>query len=284
MATFVAHQAVVLDADTVFGIFARATSHQYNLAFSSRTTTGFTFTGEGDISAKVSGTGFVHLNTVGPGGYAYAYPILGTFQSIQASNGASLWFTVTDVSSDFAAGHPNGSVIANHRETLFAQMVGGNDDITGSPYADTLSGFGGNDVIRGGAGDDILFGGAGEDTLNGQVGNDQLHGDADVDHFVFSTALNKSTNVDVIFGFSPGQDVIELDNAIFRKLKKEGGLKNKNFDIGKKAGDKNDFIVYNKKTGDLFYDKNGSKKGGVVKFAKLDGSPDDLSSADFLVV
>lgn len=36
--------------------------------------------------------------------------------------------------------------------------------------------------------------------------------------------------------------------------------------------------------GDILYDKNGGKKGGAILFAKLEGSPDDLSATDFLVI
>ena len=32
------------------------------------------------------------------------------------------------------------------------------------------------------------------------------------------------------------------------------------------------------------YDKNGQKKGGAILFAKLEGSPDDVSAADFVVI
>ena len=61
-------------------------------------------------------------------------------------------------------------------------------------------------------------------------------------------------------------------------------LKAKFFEVGKKAKSNKDFIVYNDKKGDLFYDKNGSKKGGALLFVKLEGSPDDVSAADFLVI
>lgn len=96
--------------------------------------------------------------------------------------------------------------------------------------------------------------------------------------------MNKKTNVDVLADFSPDQgDRLLLDNAIFRKLKTEGALKGKFFQEGKKAGDRNDYIVYNPKNDSVTYDKNGDKKGGAVKFAIV---PDgvDLTKADFFVV
>ena len=64
------------------------------------------------------------------------------------------------------------------------------EEVVGSPYADTLTGGGGNDWLNGrggddwlagGAGDDGLVGGAGADTLDGGDGHDRLwYGGSDV--------------------------------------------------------------------------------------------------------
>ena len=48
----------------------------------------------------------------------------------------------------------------------------GDDSITGTRQAHTMSGLGGNDTIMAGGGDDILIGGTGNDLLHGQGGND----------------------------------------------------------------------------------------------------------------
>lgn len=53
---------------------------------------------------------------------------------------------------------------------------GGDDIITGTNSADTLTGAGGDDVIRSGGGDDTAKGGAGDDSLFGSGGNDFLTG------------------------------------------------------------------------------------------------------------
>jgi serralysin len=283
MATFVAQQAIDFSPESIFGIFTRSTRQDYDSAFSSVEATEFTFTGEGDINADVTGEDFVFISGSGSGGVGFKYPMLGDLQSIQAFHGNDIWFTVTGFSASFAA-DVNGHMIGDHKTALFAQLTAGADTLTGSPYADSLGGFGGNDLILGGGGNDSLFGGVGDDRLDGQAGNDRLSGDLHADRFAFSTVLNKTTNVDTIVGFVPGEDVIELDNAVFTKLKAVGALKNKYFEVGKKAGDKNDFIVFNKKTDTVSYDKNGDKKGGAVKFAVLEGGPDDISSADFLIV
>jgi hypothetical protein len=51
------------------------------------------------------------------------------------------------------------------------------DVLTGSAGADTIDGRGGDDVIDGGAGDDTLLGGTGGDTITGGDGNDSVTAD-----------------------------------------------------------------------------------------------------------
>jgi serralysin len=90
--------------------------------------------------------------------------------------------------------------------------------------------------------------------------------------------------VDTIAGFSHRDDTIDLDNAIFARLKQTGVLKSKFFHVGKHAADHNDFIDYNKKTGALFYDADGSRhKFAPVEFAQLDAHL-HLKHGDLLVV
>lgn len=158
------------------------------------------------------------------------------------------------------------------------------EKINGLAGNDTINAKGGNDLVDGGEGDDTINGDDGNDTLNGGPGNDSLTGGRGADRFVFNTKIKpKGSNVDTISDFSVAEDTILLDNAIFKKLKQEGPLKAKYFEVGKKAKSGKDAIIYNDKTGNLIYDKNGSKKGGAIVFAKLEGSPDDVSAADFLV-
>lgn len=59
---------------------------------------------------------------------------------------------------------------------LVAYLLGGDDRLVGSAYADRLGGFAGDDLLDGGAGDDVLEGGVGHDTLTGGRGADQLIG------------------------------------------------------------------------------------------------------------
>jgi len=128
------------------------------------------------------------------------------------------------------------------------------------------------------------MGGGGADTLIGGAGKDQLTGGAAADHFVFSTALGKS-NVDVVTTFTHDLDVIALDDAIFAV----GAALNKAEFFAaagaSKAHDKDDRIVYDKKTGKLFYDDDGNKAGGhaAIHFATLSNKP-VLDHGDFIIV
>ncbi|MFC1455228.1 M10 family metallopeptidase C-terminal domain-containing protein [Microvirga arabica] len=137
----------------------------------------------------------------------------------------------------------------------------GNDVLKGDSGVNGIPGFGGNDTIYGYGGNDAIMGGA---------GNDKLYGGAGSDHFRFDTRLNATTNVDKIMDFKSGVDVIELSRSIFGRAGKAGlELKEAAFYAGKKAHDKDDRIIYDKKTGSLYYDKDGIGGTAQIKFATI---------------
>ena len=74
-----------------------------------------------------------------------------------------------------------------------------------------------------------------------------------------------------------------MENALFTKLHATGVLKDKFFHIGKHAGDGNDYLVYNKKTGVLSYDKDGDGHKHGIAIAQL-ADHLQLTGADFLVI
>ncbi|HZH06473.1 MAG TPA: calcium-binding protein, partial [Lautropia sp.] len=159
----------------------------------------------------------------------------------------------------------------------------GHDKLYGGVGNDVLSGGNHNDWLYGGAGNDRLVGGAGNDVLYGGAGNDLLSGGAGRDVFVFNTALNARTNKDRITDWDYRLDTIRLENAVFKALKKTGVLSSKHFKLGAAAGDADDFIGYNSRTGDLWYDPNGSKAGGQVVFANI-GKNKQVFHTDFVVI
>ncbi|MBF9198189.1 cadherin domain-containing protein [Microvirga terrestris] len=150
------------------------------------------------------------------------------------------------------------------------------------------SGSASNDMIKGGAGKDTIGGGLGDDKLFGALGNDVLTGGKGKDIFVFDTKTNKKTNVDKIGDFSVKDDSIWLDNAVFTKVGKgtelkPGKLAKDLFWTGKTAHDSSDRIVYDKATGALYYDQDGTGRGAQVKIATIKkGLP--LTEKDFFVI
>ena len=175
---------------------------------------------------------------------------------------------------------------SSNRDTLISieNVVGTEvrDLITGSLTSNVLYGRGGNDTLRGLAGNDRLEGGEGNDTLNGGIGRDVLSGGAGNDTFVFDTQLSATANTTKIIDFSPIDDQINLDNAIFRGLA-EGMLADKAFFIGTKAHDADDRIIYNNKIGAIFYDADGNAAGAAVQFATVSNNL-KLTADDFFIV
>jgi Ca2+-binding RTX toxin-like protein len=148
------------------------------------------------------------------------------------------------------------------------------ENLIGSKYNDTLTGNSAANTINGGAGNDYLNGGSGNDVLTGGAG---------ADWFTFSTALSNTGNVDVITDFA-AEDTIRLENAVFTKLAATGALASANFKVlGSSALDANDYIQYDKASGNLYYDADGSGAGAAVKIAFV-GVNLALTSADFTVI
>ena len=145
--------------------------------------------------------------------------------------------------------------------------------IAGSRFGDKLVGDAGSNAFWGDAGDDLLAGGAGADVLSGCSGFDPSY---------FTTALGGS-NVDQITDFTLGEDGIMLLTKIFAGVlsrSEAGHLLSLQFTIGVKATNSNHRIIYDKPTGDLYFDKDGSGAATQVKFATLQKDL-DLSSSNF---
>ena len=146
------------------------------------------------------------------------------------------------------------------------------NSLTGTSSANSLTGTSGNDLINGGAGDDKIWAKNGSDVLIGGAGKDT---------FTFDTKL-ASTNVDTIIDFNVADDTIRLNDTVFTKLK-YGNLSSSSFVTGEKALDSSDRVVYNDKTGALYYDADGTGSAAAVKFAMIENLA-KLTAADFIVI
>jgi Ca2+-binding RTX toxin-like protein len=151
-------------------------------------------------------------------------------------------------------------------ELLRTNSQGGTSaiDLTGSSASQTIQGNAGNNI------------------LNGRAGNDTLTGFGGADTFFFNTALNASTNVDVITDYNVAADTIRLENAVFTGLA-AGTLAADAFFIGSAAHDASDRIIYNSASGALSFDADGNGAGAAIRFATLSTGL-ALTNADFFVV
>ena len=200
-----------------------------------------------------------------------------SFGATAAPSGLVLTGTAND---DLLSGGAANDTLAGNTGNDLLEGDAGNDLLNGGEGNDLLHGDVGNDVLIGGNGTDLLSGGIGDDVINGGAGNDVLRGGFGKDTFVFNGLL--TANVDKITDFSPIDDTIQLENAIFTRLV-VGALNAANFAIGGAAIDSNDYLVYNKATGTLFYDANGNGAGAAVQIATL-GVNLALTNADFVVI
>ncbi|MEE1612026.1 hypothetical protein [Microvirga sp. CF3016] len=163
--------------------------------------------------------------------------------------------------------------------------------LSGTAGADSLTGENGNDLISGAAGRDALSGLGGNDRIAGGAGRDVLTGGADQDIFVFDTRLartnkqHKASELDTISDFNVADDTIHLAKSVFSKISKVGILTKSAFHAGTKsaAHDANDRIVYNKNTGALLYDKDGTGGAEAIQIATL-STKLALKNTDFFVI
>jgi Ca2+-binding RTX toxin-like protein len=153
---------------------------------------------------------------------------------------------------------------------------------TGNALNNKIIGNSAANTLNGGAGNDVLIGGAGIDRLHGGLGRDTLTGGADRDYFVFDTKPS-SANRDIVTDFTHGLDKFQLEDAVFKGIGAVGSLKSACFYNGKAAHDADDRIIYNKATGALSYDADGTGDLAPVQIALLTNKP-VLTAGDFMVI
>ena len=151
----------------------------------------------------------------------------------------------------------------------------GGDTLIGNLGADELFGERGNDSLSGGLGNDFVYGGSGNDSVAGDFGDDTLFGGQGDDTFVFlgqpgagSPSVFDTIGVDRIQDFDRKHDSISFQ--AFPDLGPTGKLDPELFFKGKHALEADDRLGYDKKSGKLFFDENGSHKGESHLIAVFD--------------
>ncbi|HEX6363996.1 MAG TPA: calcium-binding protein, partial [Albitalea sp.] len=153
--------------------------------------------------------------------------------------------------------------------------------LEGTAGNDTINGLGGNDFIRGLAGDDSLNGGADDDFIFGGEGADTMSGGAGKDHFLLGTG-------DVVTDFIPADDTIQLDGGELSTIGRSGFFApdDARFHAAPDAAaahDASDRVIYDTRSGDLYYDPDGTGSANQFLLARLEGAP-SLAATDIEVV
>jgi Ca2+-binding RTX toxin-like protein len=134
----------------------------------------------------------------------------------------------------------------------------GNDTLEGGYGNDTLNGDDGNDYVRGGNGNDNLYGGNNNDTLTGGTG---------VDSFSFNSS---NEGIDTLTDFVIIDDTITVNaNAFGGGLTVDAAIMPNQFVIGSAAVDDSNRFIYNRNTGGLFFDVDGTGLLPQVQLASL---------------
>lgn len=225
--------------------------------------------------ANLNGTGNDADNVLyGNGGANVLNGGAGADTMIGGKGNDTFWFDdLGDVAIEAASGGtdkiytPFTTTLATNMEGLYLQ---GTDAVSGTGNAAA-------NTIVGNAAANVIAGLGGSDRLTGSGGNDT---------FVFNTKPSTTANRDIVTDFTNvagNNDIFHLENAVFTKLAKLGTLSSANFKAATKAIDSNDFIIYNKSTGALYYDSNANASGGMVQIATLSNKV-ALSAADFFII
>lgn len=156
------------------------------------------------------------------------------------------------------------------------------ETLTGTSAADTIKGLAGTDTLRGLAGNDIIDGGSGSDYIYGGTGADRLTGGTGYDRFYFDH-LPVVGEADTVTDFSTVYDTLRFDDGVFAGLRGDtGALNSSSFRLGSQALDATDRIMYDKATGNLFYDADGTGASAPVLVAQLTANL-ALTNADIYI-
>lgn len=239
------------------------------------TATTWSFNGPGMSSFRVEFTGeFDVLNNVVQDGIATGFEVYVGTVKVLTGSGYAL--------SDEAILKAHDAAIVDDYTVFYAtffrevRAIGSAaaDRMYGSTETGQFLGMAGDDFLYGGPGSDVMKGGPGDDWVEGRGAADKLFGDEGADIFAFTYADkgNDPTaefSVHRIKDFDPGEDIIFLDVARFTAID-AGPLDKSEYGIGRRAGSPDEHFFFRKKTGDFYYDEDGTGQIKKVLVAELE--------------
>ena len=158
--------------------------------------------------------------------------------------------------------------------------------IAGNDGSNLLIGGRGDDALHGGRSADRLKGGADRDDLEGDKGKDKLTGGGGNDEFVFR-ALQDGRDTITDFRHENGNnDRFLIDVSGFKAGLDAGGhLLRGQFQVSRDnhARDEDVRFIFDTRDETLWFDKNGSKQGGLTLLADLQSSA-ELTHNDIWLV
>ena len=134
---------------------------------------------------------------------------LGGADALFGGNGTD----TADYTSSSAAVNANLTTLTGTGGDAQGDTYNSIENLTGSAFADTLTGDTGNNVLIGGSGADNLYGGIGNDTLFGGAGADRLDGGDGIDTASFITATT-GVSVNMTSGVVLGGDGADTLTAV----------------------------------------------------------------------
>ena len=174
--------------------------------------------------------------------------------------------------------------IANYTGFTTLRGTSANDRIVGTSQREKLLGVGGNDILRGGGGadslnggngNDRLQGGNGNDTLQGGTGSDTLTGGAGADQFILQKNDGRQAKIQ---DFQSDRDRIFINQNGFDLNLNSGTLSSTRFKQGTRATTRSQRFIYQRSTGNLYFDADGSGNQAKVQVANLGRDTKFLSS------
>lgn len=152
----------------------------------------------------------------------------------------------------------------------------GNDRLTGDRQNNTLVGEGGSNTLIGGNGHDGLWAGDGRNTMTGGSGSDTF---VLKDPPQVASEYGHPARVQLITDFNHKNDNIFIDVI----LSFGNPQLDPTFFSGDLTNDGNDYFLYQKSSGKLFYDSDPGGAGGMVQIAQLGTghSHPHLDASDF---